>query len=137
MEEISAGGVVILNGLVLTLKKFQGDWVLPKGRLEEGESYEETALREVLEETGIKGIIKKYIGYLKYTYEHADGEKVNKTVYYFLMTTDTDKTICPQKEEGFVEAAFVEEDKILERLRHDAERNMVKKALEVYKRDFS
>ena len=42
MEEISAGGVVINNGNVAVLKKFRGEWVLPKGRVEKGESLEET-----------------------------------------------------------------------------------------------
>lgn len=37
MKETSSGGVVVRNGKVLILKKFRGDWVLPKGRLEEGE----------------------------------------------------------------------------------------------------
>ena len=60
MEEISAGGVVINKGKVALLKKFRGDWVLPKGRIEAGETQEEAALREVKEEVGINAeIIKK------------------------------------------------------------------------------
>ena len=47
MEEISAGGVVVVGDTVLTLRKYQGDWVLPKGRLEENESSEEAAIRAV------------------------------------------------------------------------------------------
>ena len=54
----SAGGVVLNHdGLVLVLRrKTEGTWVLPKGRVEPGESLKQTALREVEEETGLRGI---------------------------------------------------------------------------------
>ena len=59
-EEISAGGVVLFGNAILLLRKFNGDWVLPKGRVEEGEQRKDAALREVLEETGVKAEILKY-----------------------------------------------------------------------------
>ncbi len=133
MEEISAGGVVVVDDTVLTLRKYQGDWVLPKGRLEDNETSEEAAIREVYEETGVKGEIKKYIGYLKYTYVHGDGERVNKTVHYYLMTSGNTEFTKPQKEEGFMEAVFLEHEKVIERLKHEAEKNMVRKAVELYR----
>ena len=43
------------------------DWVLPKGRVEEGEQRKDAALREVLEETGVKAEILKYLGEIHYT----------------------------------------------------------------------
>ena len=49
-EEVSAGGVVLFGNAILLLRKFNGDWVLPKGKVEEGEKRQEAALREVLEE---------------------------------------------------------------------------------------
>ena len=56
IEAISCGGVVIFRGKILLLyknikNKYEG-WVLPKGTVEPGETHEETALREVLEECG-------------------------------------------------------------------------------------
>ena len=39
-EEISAGGVVLFGNAILLLRKFNGDWVLPKGKVEEGENNE-------------------------------------------------------------------------------------------------
>ena len=84
IEATSCGGVVIFRGKILLLyksykNKYDG-WVLPKGTVEMGETHEETALREVLEETGSKATIilikvsipfvcrkiwfpKKYIGF--------------------------------------------------------------------------
>ena len=44
-EEISAGGVVLFGNAILLLRKFNGDWVLPKGRIEAGEQKKEAALR--------------------------------------------------------------------------------------------
>ena len=47
MRVLSSGGVIINNNLILLLKKYNGDYVLPKGRIERGESIQEAALREV------------------------------------------------------------------------------------------
>ena len=52
-EEKSAGGIVLLDEKALILRRFSGDWVLPKGHIEEGETPEIAAMREVREETGI------------------------------------------------------------------------------------
>ena len=57
IEATSCGGVVIFRGKILVLyknykNKYEG-WVLPKGTVEPGEEFKETALREVKEETGV------------------------------------------------------------------------------------
>ena len=131
MEEISAGGVVIYKGKVAVLKKFRGDWVLPKGRIEEGETLENAAIREVREESGLRADIMRYIGYVKYWYQHIEGRKVQKTVHYFYMNTK-DTNLIPQKEEGFTEGAFMPFDKAIYSIKHDAEKNMVRKAKAFY-----
>ena len=66
IEATSCGGVVIFRGKILLLyknyrNKYEG-WVLPKGTVEEGEEYKETAIREVREETGVSASIIKYVG---------------------------------------------------------------------------
>ena len=66
IEATSCGGVVIFRGKILLLyknykNKYEG-WVLPKGTVEEGEEFRDTATREVLEETGAAASIIKYIG---------------------------------------------------------------------------
>ena len=66
----SCGGVVIFRGKILLLyknyrNKYEG-WVLPKGTVEAGEEFKETALREVKEETGVDASIVKYVGKSQY-----------------------------------------------------------------------
>ena len=66
IEATSCGGVVIFRGKILLLyknykNKYEG-WVLPKGTVEDGEEFRDTATREVLEETGAAASIIKYIG---------------------------------------------------------------------------
>ena len=75
IEATSCGGVVIFRGKILVLyknykNKYEG-WVLPKGTVEPGEEFKETALREVKEETGVTASIIKYC--LLYTSRAAGG----------------------------------------------------------------
>ena len=72
IEATSCGGVVIFRGKILLLyknyrNKYEG-WVLPKGTVEPGEEYEETAVREVREETGVRAGIIKYVGRSRYSF---------------------------------------------------------------------
>lgn len=71
-EATSCGGVVIFRGKILLLYKsyknrYDG-WVLPKGTVEKGENHEETALREVKEETDADARIVKYVGKSEYSF---------------------------------------------------------------------
>ena len=88
-DEVSAGGVVFRRdrgGVQVLVCKDAGykKWVLPKGLVDKGESFEETAAREVREEVGVQGRIVAPLGEEKYVYT-ARGIRVFKTVTYFLM----------------------------------------------------
>jgi 8-oxo-dGTP pyrophosphatase MutT (NUDIX family) len=62
-EILAAGGVVVLDGQVLLVHRLRyDDWSLPKGKLEEGESFEQAALREVHEETGYACALGESLG---------------------------------------------------------------------------
>jgi 8-oxo-dGTP pyrophosphatase MutT (NUDIX family) len=90
--EFSAGGIVVKkeNGqnLILVSQHSQHHgWVFPKGLIGDhvkGEQKEDTAIREVEEETGAKGEIIKPLTPVEYWYVFED-EKIKKTVFYFLM----------------------------------------------------
>lgn len=130
-EEVSAGGVVIFGNTILLLKKFNGDWVLPKGRVEINENIREAAIREVFEESGVKAEIIKYIGMVHYTYKNIKGnETVFKTVHWYLMQANSMESI-PLKREGFIEATFVHKDRVKDLIKYNDERKIINKVLKL------
>ena len=85
----AAGGVVVRDGehgpeVALLGRMNDGSWVFPKGTPTEGESLEQTALREVREETGLDVRIVLPLGEMTYSFA-AGGERVHKVVHFFLM----------------------------------------------------
>ena len=95
-QEKSCGAIVInKNNKILLVHHNVGHWDFPKGHVEEGETEEQTAIREVKEETNIDIIINnKY----RYTTSYSPKENVMKEVVYFLaQNIDEDKK--PQLEE--------------------------------------
>ena len=78
IEATSCGGVVIFRGKVLLLyknykNKYEG-WVLPKGTVEKGEEHNETALREVKEETGLELLSYKFRGLITFVSDDCEPE---------------------------------------------------------------
>lgn len=132
----SAGGVVVLGNSVLMLRKTNGDWVLPKGRIEENESSMQAAIREVKEETGIKAVIENYIDTTNFKFKNiwTNNEIVSKDVEWYLMKKRGGNLI-PQKEEGFVEAKFIHVDKVDELIKYKDEKEIIKRGLEIIKGD--
>jgi 8-oxo-dGTP pyrophosphatase MutT (NUDIX family) len=88
----SAGGVVVgaqgsRPALVVGMRRRGRDsvtWTLPKGTPDPGETIEETALREVAEETGLEVRIVGPLRAIEYDFVQ-DGTRIHKTVHYFLM----------------------------------------------------
>lgn len=88
----SAGGVVVSferdrPSLVVGMRRRARDavtWTLPKGTPDPGETVEETALREVAEETGLRVRILAPLPSIQYDFVQ-DGTRIHKTVHYFLM----------------------------------------------------
>jgi 8-oxo-dGTP pyrophosphatase MutT (NUDIX family) len=89
MKEISAGGLVYrMVGEELQVQMIQdryGKITLPKGKMEPGETVEETALREILEETGIIGRIVEPIALICYQFVHPKSGVIGKEVHYYLV----------------------------------------------------
>lgn len=95
MHETSAGGLVV-DGLdgpredqVAALigrvdRRGRMLWSLPKGHIEVGETAEQTAIREVAEETGVQGDVLAALGSIDYWFV-TDGRRVHKTVHHYLM----------------------------------------------------
>lgn len=77
-------------------------WDLPKGKLDEGETIEECAKREVEEECGIVVSSVKDLAYTTFhTYEEK-GKKILKETYWFNMTATNQQELVPQKEEQII-----------------------------------
>ncbi|KKS87071.1 MAG: MutT/nudix family protein [Parcubacteria group bacterium GW2011_GWC1_43_11] len=124
--EFSAGGVVYkkenAKTFVLVAKHSQHHgWVFPKGLIGDhvkGEKKEETALREVKEETGIEGKIVSELTTVEYWYQW-EGEKRKKKVYYFLMEYVGGNTANHDHEMEKVE--WIEKSKVEERLTYPSD----------------
>lgn len=134
IEAVSCGGVVIHKGKVLLLYKNQNGrymgWVMPKGTVESGETFKETALREVKEETDVDAEIVKYIGKTQYTFR-GNNDIVNKTVHWYLMTSDS--FYCkPQAEEFFADAGFYKQHEAFYLLKFHDEKQMMRRAYAEY-----
>lgn len=92
-------------------------WDLPKGKKEEGESAEENALREVMEETGLSNL--KLLRFLENSYHFVDLGRENtivKQTSWFEMQTDRRQTPVPQTEEGIREARWLTRAQVRDRL---------------------
>ena len=133
-EATSCGGIVIFRGKILLLyKNFKGryeGWVLPKGTVEPGEEYSETALREVKEETDVKASIVKYIGKSHYSF-HTSEETIDKEVHWFLMRTYNYYS-KPQKEEFFEDSGYYKFHEAYHLLKFSNEKQILERAYQEY-----
>lgn len=103
----AAGGIVQNDKKELLFILRLGKWDLPKGKIEKGEKMEESALREVTEETGVKGLsLKKKIGETYHVYDQF-GKHFLKTSHWFYMTCSSGQELIPQMEEHITEIKWV------------------------------
>ena len=86
----AAGGIIMRvtaagrTEIACIYRESRGDWTFPKGKLDAGETFEQAALREVLEETSMHCRVVRFIGTTNYT--HRKGRP--KIVAYYLMVVD-------------------------------------------------
>jgi 8-oxo-dGTP diphosphatase len=90
----AAGGVVVREGRVLVVHRPRyDDWTFPKGKLDPGESFEEAALREVEEETGVRCSLGRELPATRYEVRGRP-----KLVRYWLMTPEAELEFVPNDE---------------------------------------
>ncbi len=135
IEAVSCGGVVIYRSKVLLLYKncknrYEG-WVLPKGTIEDGETHEETALREVKEETGAEAEIMDFIGKNSYSFQVPE-DRVSKDVYWYLMRGRSYFS-KPQAEEFFRDSGFYKYHEAIHLLKYDNEKEILAQAFDIYR----
>lgn len=106
----AAGGMVMNQSGDLLMMKRRGFWDMPKGKLDEGESIEECAVREVSEETGLhKLTIVKKLQTTYHTYLYKGAEAI-KPSHWFLMSHVGDEELIPQTEEDITEIRWVNKE---------------------------
>jgi 8-oxo-dGTP diphosphatase len=122
-EVRAAGGLVVRDGRLLVVHRPKyDDWSLPKGKLEEGEGWEQAALREVREETGQRCRLGEELPSVRYV----DARQRPKRVRYWRMT-DCDGEFAPSAEVD--DARWVDRDEALALLSYDHDRDLVAAAL--------
>ena len=144
VREFSAGGVVVrqmrgrcwLAAIEPAGRSASGKktvWALPKGLVDGGESPEQTALREVREETGVEAELIGKLADIKYIYTRSwgDRERVFKVVSFFLLRYASGKLgeIAPEMRIEVRRAKWIPLEDASQQLAYKGEREMAAKAL--------
>lgn len=132
--ERSAGGVVlrrmddVLNALVI--RDPYGNWGLPKGHLEDGESAGEAALREVGEETGLDGLtLGPELATIDWHFR-SGGKLIHKFCAFYLMESEMGDPV-PEAAEGITECRWFPLDEAEARITYDNAREVMRVAREL------
>jgi 8-oxo-dGTP pyrophosphatase MutT (NUDIX family) len=132
VDEVSAGGLVVDStgklGLLIGRRDPKDStgkrilWSLPKGHIEEGETPEEAALREVQEETGIVSVIEKSLGVIDFWFM-AGGKRIHKTVHHYLFRESGGLLAAQESEVD--EVAWFALSEIVDRLAYPDEKKLI------------
>ena len=131
-EAMSAGGVVYREEdgalfVALCGRLRPGTWNLPKGTPDDGESIEQTALREVREETGLEVEIEEPLGHIEYWFTR-ESTRFHKRVHFFLMGERGGSVDLHDPEHDVVE--WFPAVQALRTLTFETEASIVRKAIE-------
>ena len=135
---VSAGGIVyrIYDAkiqVVICCRNRPSSCNLPKGTPDSGETHEETALREVREETGLEVKVNAFIGNIEYEFPSSSGrEMLHKSVFYYLMSPIGGDFAFHDTE--FDTVGWVDEEKIFSTLTYSNEVGIVQKGLSLVKK---
>lgn len=136
-REFSAGGVLVkvirgrpMLAAIRPRGKPEGLWALPKGKIDPGERPEETAVREVREETGVEGALVEKLGDVRYTYTRRGGTRVFKVVSFYLLRAGSGRIdeIDEQMRVEVDEARWLPLEEATRLLAYGGERQMAAKA---------
>jgi 8-oxo-dGTP pyrophosphatase MutT (NUDIX family) len=134
-KQLAAGGVVVKKVddalRVLLIKDSYGHWTWPKGHAESGETPEETALREISEETGLTRLdVLEELGIQEYCFT-LDDKKIVKTVHIFLVEASGDEELIIQTSE-LLEGKWLSPEEALETIEYEGSRELLEKGIEAY-----
>ncbi|WP_181776959.1 NUDIX hydrolase [Amycolatopsis pittospori] len=135
VDETSAGGLVVdaerANAALIGRLDRHGRllWSLPKGHIEDGETVEQTAVREVKEETGISAQVLQPLGTIDYWFV-AERRRVHKTVHHFILESTGGE--LSDEDVEVTEVAWVPLADLETTLAYSDERKLVRKAKELF-----
>jgi len=117
---IAAGGLVLNDDNELLMIFRRKKWDLPKGKLDEGESVEACAVREVKEETGLQILkLEKFINTTLHMYTDVHlNQDVKKETHWFKMYAPNNQQLIPQLDEGIEEIEWVNNKGLQEKLQN-------------------
>ena len=122
LKVVEAGGGMVFNPKkeILFIRR-NGKWDLPKGKMEKGESFEEAAVRETMEETGVKDLkVKRFITKTYHVFKRNDKFKL-KITYWYEMYTDYDGELIPEANEGIKKVRWKNFEKVQKALQDSYE----------------
>ena len=127
IEHVSAGGVLYHQGKVYLIKKIERDeWQLPKGHVKKYETIQQTAIREVQEETGYVDVLITDLNpaTTEYTFEK-DGEMHYKIVYFYEMQAKSLYRLENTQDEGEgLDGEWVDRKEVINKLSHSNEKEI-------------
>lgn len=133
LEERSAGAILYRESpsgkLYLLLNYPSGHWDFVKGNIEKGETFKQTTLREIKEETGITDVsfVEGFENKVEYHYQR-DGKLVHKEVVFFLARTATEHVEISFEHLGFI---WLKYNDALKKLTYKTAQGMLKKVNEL------
>lgn len=116
-QKIDAAGGIVHNvqGEILMMLR-RGYWDFPKGKIDDGETPREAAVREVCEETGVASLqIESDLPSTFHTYQEK-GKFILKETHWFRMQSEQPEKLQPQIEEDITELQWVKKEEVAERL---------------------
>lgn len=131
----SAGGIIYRKDgdktYFIVVKNAWGKWTFPKGKIEEGETWQEAAVREIQEETGISDAeVLGEVGEIKFT-DKSGTEPIKKNVHFYLIKANQAAITEKPKEITHInEVKWMEKDEVLKNLGYENLTDLFKKALE-------
>jgi len=134
-REASAGGIVFRlepEPQFLVILDGYGCWTFPKGVIEEGETPEKAAVREIEEETGVRAVIVGELGETRYVFHHPRRGAVHKTVTFYLLRAEGGR-LTPQTEE-IAAAEWVAPEEAARRVDYDGYDRLVEEAVRMVRR---
>lgn len=144
--EVSAGGLVYkrtAQGILFAMQKDSyGHWTFPKGHVRKGESYKQTAVREIKEELGLSNLrFRKPLGKIDIWFRDRfvfKGKLVRKYIHYFLFEADPKSVLIPlqssDKGEQIDEASWIPIQEVWEFSDYEDMNQIVKKALQYFEK---